>query len=464
MTRFAPALLILLAVAGPAAAGDIVATVADRDGLALTIYQDEVAVVRDRRWLTLDKGASALVMEGVARAARPGTATLKGAGLTVAESGLDLDTLTAESLLAAQVGHEATVVWRDPGGAERSERAKILAASGVPVFEIDGKVVAGQPERILYDGLPPNLRPTPAFRAALSAEAGGRHLVELAYMTGGLTWTAENNAELEGDHLALSVSANITNSSGTDFTDASVRLVAGSINQAPAPSFAQARPLRAMAVGSALPDAAPHEPAGPYHVFTVGRKLSLRDGDHRQVPLMAAASVPVERELVLDPLPPRAFRDRSIEANSQHPALVLKFINDSHHGLGKPLPAGVVRVAERGSDGQITFLGEDLLPAIPEGAAARITVGRAFDVTARRVQTDFQRVSAEVTEAAWEVRLANAGAHPATVVVRESFSGDWLVIDESRTHAKENAVTARWSLPLAAKGEAVLRYRVRVKG
>jgi hypothetical protein len=448
------AVLVLLACA-PCVAAEVNAI--DRAGLGLTVYQDEVGLVHDRRACALERGASTLVIDGVARTARPATATLRGPGLAVSEHAFDLDGVSAPRLLAAAVGREATVLWRE---GDKPERARVLAADGVPVFEIDGKVVAGTPVRILYDSLPPSLRPQPSFRAAVTAEAAGRHEVELDYLAGGLSWSGEAMAELDGDHLALTVSASVTNESGADFSDATLRLVAGSINQAP-PAPVMRRELK---MGAAMAVAeAPRETLGPYHMWTVAKPVSLQSGATSQVPLFTAQRVPVVRELVLDPLPPRGFRDVD-PGMAAHPHLVLRFANDARSGLGKPLPAGTVRVFDRGRDGSLAFLGEDQLPATPEGAQARIALGRAFDVTARRTQTDFQKVSAEVSEAAWEVRLANGSDHAATVTVREAFPGDWLVIDESAPHTKDDAHAVHWSVPLPARGEAVIKYRVRVKG
>jgi hypothetical protein len=174
--------------------------------------------------------------------------------------------------------------------------------------------------------------------------------------------------------------------------------------------------LFALLVAAVLAGASPTHPP----LTAVGR-TGLGHTERASSPVPAATA---ERELVLDPLPANAFSDRSGELPSQHPVLVQQ------------------------------LAGEDA-PVLP---------GYAFDVTARRTQRDFQRLSAEVTEAAWEVRLHNAGPHPATVTVREAFGGDWLVIDETRPHTKESATVARWSVPLPAKGDAVLRYRVRVRG
>lgn len=450
------ALVPLLAATGIA---DTVSTPAERAGLAVTITQDDAALVRDRRAVSLEKGPQLLVVEGIARAARGETARLSGPGLAVREQAVAEGGLDAGRLLKAAIGREVTVVWRDSAGAEREERARVLAAENGPVFEIAGKVVAGQPARILHDSMPPGLRANSAYQAMVAAEAAGRREVELAYLTGGLTWSADYVAELADDKLSLSSWASLTNASGADLPQAKVQVMAGSPNRvadSPQPPRVRAEKVL-MAAAMAEPV---REALGPYHLYTLPQPVSLKDGERRQVALLPTAQVAVERRLVLDPVPPHAWRDRWAEVPAQHPTTQLSFRN----GLGQPLPAGIIRVFQRAKDNGAVFLGEDRLAATPNGETGRIVLGEAFDVTARRTQTDFTRVSADVTEAAWDVRLANAGDEPVKVVVREQFGGDWLVVDESAKHAKDNAFAASWTVTVPAKGEAVLKYRARVKG
>lgn len=451
------ALIPLLAASGIA---DTVATPADRAGLAVTITQDNAALVRDRRAVTLDKGVQVLVVEGVARAALGQTAMLSGPGIAVREQAFAARGLDGAQLLKAAIGQEVTVVWRDATGAEREERAKVLAAENGPVFQIAGKVVAGEPARILYDSMPPGLRAAPAYQAVLTVDAAGRRDIELAYITAGLSWSADYVAELSAtdDKLSLSAWASLINDSGADLPQARVQVMAGSPNRVPEQAPPRARAEKAL-MAAAMAEPA-RETLGPYHLYTLAQPVSLMDGERRQVALLPAAQLAVERRLVLDPAPPHAWRDRWNEAIPLHPTAQLTFKNS----LGQPLPAGVARVFQRDKDGGAVFLGEDRLPAIPAGETARITLGQAFDLTARRIQTDFTRISAEVTEAAWEIRLANAGGAAAKVNVREQFGGDWLVVEESAKHAKDSAFAASWTVTVPAKGDLVLKYRARVKG
>lgn len=456
MSRQLP-ILVLLALIPLTAGAETVSAPTDRTGLGLIITQQDLGIVRDRRGVTLPKGPSVLVIEGVAANAQAGGAALSAAGVQVREQQLDLDGIDPTVLLARSVGQEVTLIWKDAPG---EQRGRVLSAGAVPVFLIDGKVVAGMPERVLFDSLPDGMRAQPAYVAHVVADKAGRREVDLTYQASGLSWSADYTAELAHDTLSLAAWASLANSSGTDFADARIQVLAGSLNRvSETPKMLRNARMEMMAAGAPMNDAG-REAAGPYHVYTLPDPVTLRDGARRQVALMAPASLNVERVSVLDPMPVHAWRDRWVEPDVRHPTRQLRFKNS----LGKPLPAGIVRVSQRGKDGATLLLGEDRLSATPDGAAARITLGEEFDVTARRVQTDFQRVSPEVNEAAWELRLSNGGDKPARILVREAFSGDWLVVEESEKHVKDSAFSAAWSVQVPAKGEAVLKYRVRVKG
>lgn len=448
------ALLLAVSASVTASAAEVTVPPEERTTLSLTLHQDGPALIRDRRPAALEKGLSSLILAGIPRTIRPGSATIEGHGLTVTERWIDPGALSAERQLAAHLGRTVSVIW---DGNAAAQAAKVLATEGTPLFEADGKVVAGQPSRIIYDGLAPGLGQRPSFRAQVDAESGGRRELELSYAADGLGWASQANGELKGDQLALTIWADLSNASGADFNDATLHLVAGR------PQTGGGAPkmmARAMADAAPLPS---REAVGPYHVYTLPRPVTLRDGESRQVPLLPPAQVKVSRELVLESQGANAFLSRSLDARPQHPVLRLGFANTAKAGLGKPIPAGPIRVTMRGPGGDPVLLGEDTLPALPEGAEARLTLGQAFDLTARRVQTDYQKVSAEVTETAWEVRLANGGEQPEAVTIRETFRSDWLMLDENVPHAKESAGQVRWLVQVPAKGEAVLRYRVRMK-
>lgn len=457
-------LLATIAVSPLLAAASFAETILNdetRTGLILTLTQDDVALVRDRRTASLEAGEQALIIEPIPRQARLEATGLSGAGISVRSQRLEVNGIDANSLLAAHRGKDVTLIWRAANGTEREERATVLTSDGVPVFRVDGKVISGQPERIIYDALPPQARMMPAYHADIQAAKAGKHEMELSYLAHGLSWQPAYVVEMEGNTKAvLSSWAELRNNSGGDFPNARIRILAGDVNREMAPAPRMARMEKALMAGAGAADAAPSRQAlGPYHLYSLPHSVSLRDGEVIQVPLLPSARLNVERQLELPALPPYVWSGRFVADSSLHPDTTLILRN----GADQPLPAGPARIFLRDGDGSLAFAGEDSLPMVPAGGTFRLTVGKAFDVTAKRIQTDVQKVAAEITETAWEVRLGNAGEAPVKVRVDAAFTGEWLVLEESQNHDKTNAMNATWTVPVPAKGEAVLRYRVRIK-
>lgn len=424
-----------------------------RAALTLTLSQNNGALVHDRRHAVLEAGEQILVIEPVPRQGRLEAGGLKGPDLAVRSQQLDVDGIDAATLLSAHRGHEVTVIWRGANGSEREERATVLATDGQPVFRIGGKVISGQPERVVFDTLPPGLRAVPAYRAEVSAEHPGKREVELSYVSGGLSWHPAYVVEVEdGGKAMLSSWAELSNTSGGDFPNARIRLLAGETNRAPGPEPR----FKAMMANEAQPQ---REALDPYHLYTLPGPLSLRDGESTQVPLLPPLRLNVERRLELPPVPAAAWAGRFHGDLAVHPDAVLAL----HNTAGQPLPAGPARLFLRSKDGGLAFAGEDTLPMVPAGAPFRLSLGKVFDVTAQRVQTDVQKVSSDITETAWEVRLDNAGDNPVKVLVNEAFAGEWLVLEESQRHDKSDASQAGWTVQVPARGETVLRYRIRIK-
>ena len=157
-----------------------------------------------------------------------------------------------------------------------------------------------------------------------------------------------------------------------------------------------------------------------------------------------------------------------IELKSAKVGVFVEFDNRSESRMGMPLPKGVVRVYKRDSEGRAQFVGEDAIDHTPKNETVRLKLGDAFDVTAKRKQTDFRKLAGTsrynyVYEAAFEVELKNAKKEPVTVSLLEPMPGDWELLQQSHPHSKEAAGAAKFKVPVPAEGSATLSYRVRVK-
>jgi hypothetical protein len=126
------------------------------------------------------------------------------------------------------------------------------------------------------------------------------------------------------------------------------------------------------------------------------------------------------------------------------------------------MPAGVIRVYQEDSKGGVQFVGEDRLNHTPKDETLNIKIGNAFDVVCERNQIDFQKIASNVYEFEYEITLRNHKATAIKVEVNEPIGGTWRMVRSSHESTKTAAWAARFMVPVAADGTAVLKYRVRV--
>jgi hypothetical protein len=458
-----------------AALEELPSTLKDQQSVAITIYNENLALVKDTRRVTLAPGLNRLALREVSGRMRPETAQLRSlshpGALTLVEQNFDFDLLTPAKLLEKYVGRTVRVVKTHPTtGAESVETATVLAANSGVVLKIGDRVETGMPARIVYDSVPANLRDRPTLVTELQSARAGAQTLELSYLSGGLSWKADYVAELNGADSALDLNGwvTLTNTSGTAYPNARLQLVAGDVNRVREEMKLAAGRVRAMAAPEAAASDMKQESLFEYHLYTLGRPTTIADSQTKQVALLSAGGVPVAKELVLQGSD--YYYRSSVGGIGQKMKLgvFVQFENRDSSRLGMPMPKGVVRVYKKDSSGNAQFVGEDAIDHTPKNEKVRLKLGEAFDVTADKKQTDFRRreptnKASYVFESAYEIVLRNAKKEPATVVVREPVPGDWRMLEESAPHAKVAAGTAEWRVPVPPEGSTTLRYRVLVR-
>lgn len=444
----------------------LVSGAAQRQGMAITVYNDDLALVKEQRKVNLPAGPSWLSLREVSARMRPETALLRavsGAPITLVEQNFDFDLLTPAKLLEKYVGHDVTVLRTHPTtGAETSEKATVLATNGGTVLRFANRIEAGVPGRIVFDSVPPNLRDRPTLSVLLEA-AGGEQSVELSYLTGGLSWRADyvSNLSTDGKQMNLSGWVTLTNNSGSAYTDATLQLVAGNVNRVRPPQAMMAA-MPAPAPRAKVADSVAQESLMDYHLYSFERPTSVAENQTKQLALLSASDIAVKREYVL-PGGEYYYRDRYGELGQKiKPQVFISFDNKGAQ-LGKPLPAGVVRVYAKDSKGAAQFVGEDRIIHTAKNENVRLKLGEAFDITADRKQTSYKKLADNLVETAYQVELRNAKDEAVTVRVVEPLPGDWEVVQESIKGSKESARVNVWNVALPAGGTTVLTYSVRVK-
>jgi hypothetical protein len=440
-----------------------------QSAIAVTIYNNDLALVRDSRTVTLTQGENDVAFIEVSAGIRPETALLTGRGLAldIVEQNFDFDLLTPQKLLEKSVGQTIRVVRTNPEtGVDSTEDATVLSvAEGQVVLQIGDRIEVTPPGRLVYSAVPSNLRDRPTLVVKLASQQAGDVPVDLSYLTRGLSWSADYVAELSPDEKTLNLNGwvTLTNMSGIAYNNAKLQLVAGEVNQyQPQPPMPM---MEAMAADGGLRrEKMQSEAAFEYHLYSLDRPTTLKENQTKQVALLAAEQVPVEKKYVLVNVAQLGgnYGAKVGETERVNAEVRMKIKNDDASHLGLPLPMGVVRVYKADSDGDAIFVGEDHIKHTPKNEELDLMLGRAFDVTARGKQVDYKRIADNVYENSYEIEVRNAKKEPVTVTLREFVPGDWTMLQESVKHAKVDSSTAEWQLNVPAEGSAKLTYKVRI--
>ncbi len=472
------AILASALICTPAVAGDSEkrATLADQTEVAVTIYNSDLALVRDQRRLTLDKGFNALAFREISARIRPETALLRSLShpkdFSLIEQNFDFDLLTPQKLLEKFVGKEIGVVRTHPTtGAEMTETAKVLSVNQGVVLQYPDRIEMQSPGRLVFNEVPANLRDKPTLVLQLNSGTAEQQTLELSYLTGGLNWKADYVAELNknDDRLDLTGWVTLSNQSGATYKNAKLQLVAGDVNRVQ--EFELLRKQDLVGRGAMAMEAAPsmqEEALFEYHLYSLSRPTTIAENQTKQVSLLNAGGVPTRKEFRLQGAD---YYYRSAFGEIGQKLKVGVFVelkNDEQSNLGMPLPKGVVRVYKKDESGNAQFVGEDQIDHTPKNETIELKLGEAFDVTADKKQADFKKQPAVgrysyAADLSFEIKLKNAKTGPVNVVVLEPIPGDWQMINESHPHEKAAANTARWKIDVPAEGSATLQYTVRVR-
>src|SRR3981189_2458610 len=455
-------------------AGDQSTSLNDQTDLNVTVYNSNIALVRDVRQLTLPSGAFRLKFMDIAATVNPATVHFRSLNdpekLGVIEQNYEYDLLEPAKLLHKYVGKEVTLVrsYQDNNTTKREEiKATLLSDNNGPVWKIGNDIVTGMfAESLRFPEVPANLYERPTLLMSLENSGARKQQIEASYLASNLSWNSdyvltvtrdEKNADLDGW-------VTVVNNSGTAFHNARLQLVAGELNRIQNTLRRDANMAYEMAAKAAAAPQFQQENFSEYHLYSLGRKTSVEDKETKQISLLQGSGVPVEKIFVVNGQSYYYRNQQTPGAPLKDPVMVYyKFKNEEKNGLGIPLPAGNVRVYQKDSKGGILFAGEDHIDHTPKDEDVNIHIGNAFDVVAEHKQTDYKRIDTHTWEMEFEVTLRNHKDSAVTVQVNEPIGGDWEMLTFSSKYKKTAAVAARFNVPVAKDGKAVLKYRIRAR-
>jgi len=449
----------------------VTSTQRDQKDLAVTVYNSNVALVRDVRRLRLPAGTLDLRYMDIAAEVNPATVHIVSLtapkDLSVLEQNYEYDLLSPQKLLQKYVGKELILVRTETENnstKEISVKATLLALNEGPVWKVGNEIVTGiGTDRYVFPDLPENLYSKPTLIWLLDNARDGEQTVEASYLTNQVNWNADYVFTIGSNQKGADLNGWVTvvNNSGTEFRNTQLQLVAGEVHRVTEALPPSPRPMMKAAVAGAAQFA--QEPISEYHLYSLERRTNLQDKETKQISLLAATGVGFSKVFEVDGQQYYYHNAQSPGAPIKEPVQVhIKFKNSQDNSLGMPLPAGTVRVYQGDSKGRLQLIGEDRVGHTPKDETLDLHIGNAFDVVAERKQTDFKSFG-RAFEFAFEISLRNHKPDPITITVNEPIGGDWTMLDSNYKYEKTGAFAAQFQVPVPANAESVLKYRVRVQ-
>lgn len=429
-------MLIVLAAMPAAVAAQEVADKTGQGDVAVTIYNNDTALVQDTRQLTLPAGRSRQDFPDVSTQIRPATVRLSAAGTTIVEQNYDYDLLSPAALMEKAVGQVITIVRTNPAtGAETREQAKVLASNDGVVLQIGDRIEIlrddGLPVRVVFGSLPPNLRARPTLSVTLDTQAAGTRPVTISYLTGGLGWNADYVALFDEAKSVIDVQGWVTlqNNGGTRFVNADTVLVAGTPGSDNGGRSSYAPGTRA---GTETADRAR---LGDFYLYPLAARTTIAANQQKQVSFLSVDAVPARKVYV--------YRNgwQQGQDDPQSVDTVLNFSSSKSGGLGDALPAGTVRVYVRDAKGQPQFIGENVIGHTPMGSTLAIKTGQAFDVKVKPTLAKREKILSDEWERSAKYRITRDNGKPRVVEIERAVTYYRTTMNYRVTNARPEAVT-----------------------
>jgi len=442
-------------------------TAAQREDVAITVYNQNFGLVREVRTIEMGRGIVALEFRDVAANIQPETVhivSLTGAdALRVLEQNYQYDLLSPQKLLEKYVGRQVTIYrYNEQSARDEPVQAEVLSVNQGTIFRIGDEITYNYPGRIAFPSIPENLIAQPTLVWLLESRQP-RQRVEVSYLTQNLNWKADYVFVVNADDTAgdLTGWVTLTNQSGASYQNARLKLVAGDVQRV-TEEMDRMR-VAALAARAAQEQQFAEEAFFEYHLYTLDRAATVANNEQKQITLLEAGDVPVAKRMIFYGQPYFYRGSLGQPISNQKVGVYLDFVNSETNHLGMPLPRGIVRVYKADRTGAQQFVGEDRIDHTPRDERLRIKVGEAFDVVGERRQSDYRVISSCVSESGWEISLRNHKDEAQEVQDIEPVGGDWEILTSSHTAAKLDARTFAYTVTVPARGEVKITYRVRTR-
>ncbi|MBF0489489.1 MAG: DUF4139 domain-containing protein [Candidatus Omnitrophica bacterium] len=446
----------------------------DQKSVEVTVYNSNIGLVKDTRTIVLPQGKGELHFMDVAASVMPETVHIKPLdplnSVSILEQNYEYDLINETKLLDKYIGKKIKLLKENPyNNQKETVEAILLSNNSGQVYQVGNEIYLGFDGQKILPQMPENLVAQPTLTWLYNSPTAGKKPVEVSYLTNGLNWKAAyvlvvDESDTKG---GLSGWVSLSNNSGATYNNAKLKLVAGQVNRAQ-DLMAVGRVYAAKAIkmeqdsGSAFTEKSFFE----YHIYDLARLTTIKDNENKQVSLLEANDLKVQKEFIVGNSPLSYFfqiyrtNDYKVPVN-----VFINFKNSKENNLGMPLPAGTIRLYKSDSDKSLQFIGEDNISHTPKDENVRLKIGEAFDVVAERKQTDYKLIANNLHQSSWEVTLRNHKKEDIIVSVLENMEsyGQWDIVTSSHGYQKQDVSSVKFNVPVPKDGEVKLTYTVQIR-
>jgi hypothetical protein len=469
------------------------------DAAALTIYNQQFAVVRMKVPLDLRSGVNHVQVTDITAHLEPDSVILRSLDadrhIQILEQNYRNDPVSQQLLLSLYEGKTIDFQVPDKEGSTHTVQGKIIRSGYLPhstdeqtsyaqdleqpVIELNGKLQFSLPGQPLFPALADDTVLKPTLSWELLTDKPGAAAAEFSYVTGGMNWEASYNvvAPPKSNVLELVGWVTLDNHSGKTFRDAHVKLMAGDVNKVQPRGFFNALPMGSVQMGiggGAFVPPVTEKTFDEYHLYTLEHPTTLHDRETKQVEMVRAAGIQSKTVYVYDGLrveqnyqnwPIESIRQTESYGVLSNPKVwaMQEFKNSTENHLGMPLPKGRVRFYRRDEDGQLEFTGENNIDHTPKDETVRLYTGNAFDMTGERSRTDYKSdFNQRWLDESFEIKVRNHKGEAAEVRIVEHLYRwtNWEIIKNSDPFRKIDSQSIEFLVQIPAGGEKTVDYKV----
>ena len=457
----------------------VTATLKDQTDLSVTVYNSNIALVRDVRQVALPSGTLDLQLSRHRRDGEPGDACTSARSASRRSSAILEQNYQFDLLDPRAAAEEVRRPRRHARAHAQRERHDDAGRSDGAPARLQRRAGLADRQRDRHRLCTPSSTASPRFPRTCTAArrssgssttaAQREHRIETSYLAGNMSWIADYVLTVGRDdqHADLDGWVTVSNTSGTSYRNAQAAARRRRAESRATGGRLDERGVMAKAAREAA--AAPRPSRAKRSPSTTStrsnRRTTLEENETKQISLLE-----------------RHRRSGEEAVRRQRPALLLPQPAESRLAA-EGQRAGVLQVPQR--------RGVRARHADAGRHRARLSGGlerrrcslpaRTASTTRRRTRTSRSRsarpstssasgsrptsseIADNVYEMAFEITLRNHKATPITVQVNEPIAGDWRMLSSTYPAKKTEAWAAQFEVPVAAGAESVLQYRVRVR-